>query len=115
MRPVIALAVGMGAMTVLAAGLLLEYVSEYEETERVRSASDAIQERRMREDIGVRANATGVQIESEWAGQTRIVGIVVVCDDGAIRSASFEHTVEAGSSAHLGMASEIAAVRGLCT
>ena len=105
----------MGAMAVLAAGLLLEYVSEYEETERVRSASDAIQERRMREDIGVRANATGIRIESEWAGRTEIVGIVVICDDGAIRSASLEHTVEAGSSTYLGIASKIATVRGLCT
>lgn len=111
----IALAVGMGAMAVLAAGLLLEYISEYEETERVRSASDAIQERRMREDIGVRSNASGIQIESRWAGQTKIVGIVVICDGGAIRSASFEHTVEAGSSTYLGIANKIVAVRGLCT
>lgn len=115
MIPVIALAVGMGAMAVLAAGLLLEYISEFEETEQVRSASDAIQERRMREDIRVRFNHTGVQIESEWAGLTQITGIVVICDNGAIRSASLGHTVEAGRQTYLGIADEITAVRGLCT
>lgn len=102
-------------MAVLAAGLLLEYISEYEETQRVQAASDAIQERRMRESVHVRSNATGVHIESEWAGQTEITGIVVICDDGAIRSASIQHTIPAGSSSYLGIANQIAAVRGLCT
>lgn len=102
-------------MAILAAGLLLDYISEYEEIERVRAASDIIQEKRMREDIRITSNETGIQIDSAWAGQTRITGIVVICDDGAIRSASFEHTVEAGASVHLGIAGKIAAVRGLCT
>ena len=114
MVSVIALAIGIGAMTILAAGMILEYVAEMGRTEQVRSAADAIQERKHREDIRARFNGSGIDVESVWAGTTRITGIVVICDGGAVRTSSMDHVVPAGKSVHLDAEGVVSAVRGSC-
>ena len=111
----IALAVGISAMAVLTAGILLDYTAERDLVERVRDGSDAIQTDRVREHLQAKYQDDSVRVRSLWGGQSTITGIVVVCGDGAILTASTSHTVGAGQTDDIRMNREIDRVRGGCS
>jgi len=96
---VIALGVGMAAMAVLAAGMLLEYYAERDRIERVRDISDEIRAARLREDVSASYQDPGILLENRWGGDTHITGLIVICDGGAILRAPLHHSVPAGGSA----------------
>ena len=95
----IALGVGMAAMAVLAAGMLLEYYAERDRIERVRDISDEIRAARLRESISASYQDPGILLENRWGGDTHITGFIVICDSGAILRAPLHHSVPAGGSA----------------
>ena len=111
----IALAVGISAMAVLTAGILLDYTAERDLVERVRDGSDAIQTDRVREHLQAKYQDDSVRVRSLWGGQSTITGIVVVCGDGTILTASTGHTVGAGQTDDIRMTREIDRVRGGCS
>lgn len=99
MHAVIALGVGMAAIAVLAVGMLLDYHSERDRVERARDAADEIRAARMREDISAMYENASIRVENSWGGDTRVTGLVVLCDGGDILRAPLNHTVPAGGSA----------------
>ncbi|MCE2508313.1 MAG: hypothetical protein J4G04_03300 [Nitrosopumilaceae archaeon] len=94
----IALGVGMAAMAVLAAGMLLEYYAERDRIERVRDISDEVRAARLRESVSATHQHPGILLENRWGGDTQITGLIVICDGGAILSAPLNHSVPAGGS-----------------
>ena len=94
----IALAVGMAAMAVLTAGMLIEHYMEQERIEKARNISDDIRAARIREDISARYEHPGILLENRWGGNTQITGVVVVCDTGMILRAPLYHNVSAGGT-----------------
>ena len=95
----IALGVGMAAMAVLTAGMLLEYYMERDRVERVRDISDEIRTARLREEISATYQNGSILLENRWGGHTTITGLVVLCDGGSILRAPFHHNLSAGGSA----------------
>lgn len=94
----IALGVGMAAMAVLAAGMLLEYYAERDRIERVRDIHDEIRISRLREDVSATHQDPGILLENRWGGDTQITGLIVICDGGAILTAPLNHSVPAGGA-----------------
>ena len=94
----IALGVGMAAMAVLAAGMLLEYYAERDRIERVRDIHDEIRISRLREDVSATHQNPGILLENRWGGDTQITGLIVICGGGAILTAPLNHSVPAGGA-----------------
>lgn len=116
LAPVIALAVGISAMAVLTAGILLDYTIERDRVERVRDGSDAIQADRVRERLEAKYDDDdAVTVRNLWGGDSALTGIVVVCDDGTILTGEANHTVGAGRTATIRMLPDINSVRAGCS
>ena len=107
----IALAVGMAAMAVLTAGMLLEYYTQQEHTESIRYMSDETRGERMREEISATYEHDGILLENRWVGDTSITGVIIICDNGAILRAPLYDIIPAGGSALIPYVPDV----GACT
>lgn len=114
MPSVIALAVGISAMAVLTAGILLDYTVERDRVERVRDDSDAVQAMRVHERLEAKYGDDVVTVRNLWGGDSTLTGIVVICDDGTILTGEADQVVGAGRTEAVPIMNKINAVREGC-
>ena len=110
----IALGVGIAAMAVLIAGILLEYTIEQDRIGHIRDESIDTQTARIREDIHAKFNDTGITIQNRWSDTSTITAIVIVCDNNTIRSSSYTDTVPVGQTIDAPILQDINALRRSC-
>lgn len=110
----IALAVGISAMAVLTAGILLDYTIERDRVERVREGSDAVQAERVHERLEAKYDDDSVRVRNLWGGQSTLTGIIVICDDGTILTGEADQTIGAGRTETIRIMDDINEVREGC-
>lgn len=110
----IALGVGIAAMAVLIAGMLLEYAAEQDRINGLRDESTVIQTSRIREDLHAKFNKNNITIQNRWGDTSTITGIVVVCNDSSIRTKSYSGVIPIGKTVDALIMNDINILRRSC-
>ena len=94
----IVVAIGITVIGIAILGGFLAYDSQRDNIERVREKTTAIQNDRLREELQFEQLQGGIAATNTWGYQSRITGILVLCDDGHTITTSYDFVVPPGDS-----------------
>ncbi len=89
---VIVLAIAIIVMMMIMIGVMILFFDSRDDIEQARETSLDVQNDRLKENIIITSDNGTISIGENWAGKTRITGVMIKCEDGSTFTSSIANS-----------------------